>query len=439
MPVCRYFQQGTCRYGDKCWYEHPSGGNQGFRVTAQKQLFGKKSGGQNVTFRDSFGQNQNPYKWSAQDNQTKNTSAASTQKMSASDVVKELASEISDAWEGGKIWPFSCLAFEKDMPSLPGFNDISPEELRLEAYDAIKQGNTQAYTQKVETAFNQVNTQRQELKNPNLTVKQKLISFIEDCRRNQSSGNAHVTLFSDSSSNTFGCSSGLFGASTSSQPSTGLFGASTSTQSNSGLFGSTSGNQPNAGLFGKQPEQSGTQSVFGQTSSQASAFGQTGTQSLFGKSTFGQTEQSNNLFGQNSFGQAPSTGQTGLFGQQSTSGSTFGQAAPSSSQQSLFGSPVSSPFSDGNTGQATPSTPFGQSTIQPKSLFGSPATTVAAVAPTTSQIAPAQASSNQSDQSSTLYTPLDKISPQDLEQFKAPTFTLGSIPTTPPPKELCFG
>ncbi|XP_068431759.1 nucleoporin NUP42 [Clinocottus analis] len=29
MPVCNFFIQGRCRYGDKCWNEHPSGGGGG--------------------------------------------------------------------------------------------------------------------------------------------------------------------------------------------------------------------------------------------------------------------------------------------------------------------------------------------------------------------------------------------------------------------------
>ncbi|XP_060563912.1 nucleoporin NUP42-like, partial [Ruditapes philippinarum] len=177
----------------------------GYSVTAQRQLFGGGGGGggrrgggggggQKVSFRDSFGQsqNQNPYRWLSQDAQQQQqqgrNAAANTQQMSAADIVKGLAVEVAQTWEGGNMWPFSCLGFEKDLPSLPGFMDISPEEMRLEAYEALKSGNIQPYVQKLEGAFNQLNTQRQELKNPNLSLKQKLISFIDDCRRKKNSG-----------------------------------------------------------------------------------------------------------------------------------------------------------------------------------------------------------------------------------------------------------
>lgn len=29
MPVCNFFLQGRCRYGEKCWNEHPRGGSRG--------------------------------------------------------------------------------------------------------------------------------------------------------------------------------------------------------------------------------------------------------------------------------------------------------------------------------------------------------------------------------------------------------------------------
>jgi len=31
-----------------------------------------------------------------------------------------LANEVTVTWEGGNMWPFTCLGFEKEMPSLPG-------------------------------------------------------------------------------------------------------------------------------------------------------------------------------------------------------------------------------------------------------------------------------------------------------------------------------
>lgn len=205
-----------------------------------------------------------------------------------------------------------------------------------------------------------------------------------------------------------------------------------------GLFGNPSNNQTGSGVFGAQSgfgPQSGTQSVFGQTGSQTSSVGLAGTQSLFGQSTFGKTDQSNNLFGQSTFGQAQPSAQTGLFGKPSPSTGLFGQEASQAPKQSLFGSSVSSPFAFGS---AVPSTPFGQSSAQPKTLFG-PSTTAEVPEPALAPTAPVQAADNAAQQTLSTYTPVDKLTSQELEQFKAPTFVLGSIPTKPPPKELCFG
>lgn len=448
MVVCRFFLQGNCRYGNQCWNEHPSGGNQGYSVTAQRQLFGgnKKvgAGAPKVSFRDSFGQNQNPYRWlsaDAQQQQQERNAQISTQQMSASDIVKSLAAEVTTTWEGGNMWPFSCLSFEKDMPSLPGFMDISPEEMRYDAYEALKLGNIQPYIQKVEGAFNQLNSQRQELKNPSMSLKQTLISFIDDCRRKKGSGSgSHVSLFSDSNTGDLfgsGSNGGLFGSSsTSNQPSSGLFGSgSSSNQPSSGLFGqlSTFGQAGNQSVFG----QTGTESVFGQSGTQ-SGFGQTGSQesgSLFGQEAFAQGTQPGNTFGQSAFGQSQ-TGQESVFGQ---SAAAFGQQQTQTPAASLFGKPAdSSPFGASGSPFQT-STPFGQTSAPAKNVFGSSVTAVpadsGAGASSIQGNKPVQAS--QSGET-TIYTPLQKLTSEELEQFKAPTFSLGFIPTKPPPRELCF-
>jgi hypothetical protein len=47
--------------------------------------------------------------------------------------------------QGGKQWPFSCICPLKESGNIPGFDDVSPEELRLEAYDAQAQNTFEAY------------------------------------------------------------------------------------------------------------------------------------------------------------------------------------------------------------------------------------------------------------------------------------------------------
>ena len=47
------------------------------------------------------------------------------------------------------MWPLSCYAYFKETPCLSGFADVSPEELRWEAYQAKASGNSQQYLRSV--------------------------------------------------------------------------------------------------------------------------------------------------------------------------------------------------------------------------------------------------------------------------------------------------
>ena len=41
-----------------------------------------------------------------------------------------------DLWEKGKQWAFSCYSPAKETACVPGIEDVSPEEMRLDAYQA---------------------------------------------------------------------------------------------------------------------------------------------------------------------------------------------------------------------------------------------------------------------------------------------------------------
>lgn len=48
---------------------------------------------------------------------------------------KQVAGEMS-SWESSGLWKLSALSPMKDYPLIPGFEDTSPEELRVGAYQA---------------------------------------------------------------------------------------------------------------------------------------------------------------------------------------------------------------------------------------------------------------------------------------------------------------
>lgn len=54
-----------------------------------------------------------------------------------------IVSEEVELAEKGMQWPLSCYGPFKERPSIPGTEDVSPEEIRWEMYEAQKTGNVE--------------------------------------------------------------------------------------------------------------------------------------------------------------------------------------------------------------------------------------------------------------------------------------------------------
>jgi nucleoporin-like protein 2 len=115
-------------------------------------------------------------------------------------------------------------------------------------------------------------------------------------------------------------------------------------------------------------------------------------------------------------------------------------------QPSAFASPV--PGNNSGNSTTTPAS-FGHNTGATASVFGSNATTTptglgtnpfgSPSNQTTSTSAPGAAfQTPAAAEESRTYTPMDRLTAEELAEFQATHFTLGKIPTKPPPKELCF-
>ena len=50
-----------------------------------------------------------------------------------------------DLWEKGKQWAFSCYSPAKETACVPGIEDVSPEEMRLDAYQARVSGKVRSH------------------------------------------------------------------------------------------------------------------------------------------------------------------------------------------------------------------------------------------------------------------------------------------------------
>ncbi|CAG4944630.1 unnamed protein product [Parnassius apollo] len=101
MVVCKFFQQGSCRYGQNCRFEH---------------IYGSK-----------YSYHANP---SVQTQQAQTASIGTDEQL-----VNQVQSDILAALKGGQ-WILSSYAPFKEKPGYPGLSDLSPEEARLFIYEA---------------------------------------------------------------------------------------------------------------------------------------------------------------------------------------------------------------------------------------------------------------------------------------------------------------
>lgn len=195
------------------------------------------------------------------------------------------------------------------------------------------------------------------------------------------------------------------------------FGSSTSqgsgTSGMTGSFGSKSGSAGGFGSSGSFGANSGSSGAFGS----GNAFGTNSKSSgVFGASgDFGAS-----LGSSGGFGSGTSSGGFGTssFGDTGIAPSVFGNSAttPAGLGTNSFSSTTSSGFQGTN--------PFGKSSSQTVDSTGAPSATFQ--------------TPRQAVEESSTYTPMNRLTAEELAEFQATHFTLGKIPTNPPPKELCF-
>ena len=160
-----------------------------------------------------------------------------------------------EEWKKSNMWPLSCYAYSRETPCLPGFGDVSPEELRWEAYQAKASGDSQQYLKSV----SQLNDER-------LKVMHELSNLTKDDVRDMVSVPLFYQLQSDISMSILcpmlmihlvilpvqlsGLKSSTDGANSSSQS---FFAPSTTGTTTSSLFGNST---PSSSLFGSQKQSS---------------------------------------------------------------------------------------------------------------------------------------------------------------------------------------
>ncbi|GIY52498.1 hypothetical protein CDAR_181511 [Caerostris darwini] len=101
----------------------------------------------------------------------------------------EIMKEDMSTWEGGSQWPFSCYSLVPERANFPGFVDLSPEELRCEAYKARENNTYNLHVESVEKALKNIKNKRDEMKAPSI----QLMSVIEKYRTEEDVSNNSVT------------------------------------------------------------------------------------------------------------------------------------------------------------------------------------------------------------------------------------------------------
>uniref|UniRef100_A0AAY4DAH0 Nucleoporin NUP42 n=1 Tax=Denticeps clupeoides TaxID=299321 RepID=A0AAY4DAH0_9TELE len=396
MTVCNFFLQGRCRYGEKCWNEHPRGGGgtsggggggrsggSGFgnRVWVNPN---QRSAG-NYVQPPAFSRGGNDWAGGGRDTKSSDFSFSARNRFGAlasqtdfdqggqkDENEKHIETIQSDMeiWENSGQWVFSCYSVLKSP--ITGFVDLSPEELRLEYYSCKATGDMQTYGNSVQQLVGQWRGRVQELKLMSSSTRAAVLLELN----NQSSQTSSFGPSGFGSSFGFVSASSGFGSNSFSftSPSAG-FGLG-----GSSAFNSATSTQPQP-VFGSAPPSSAPT---------AASF------------SFAAPAVSKNA--PSAFGEAPAPTAAGFSFASSTAGS-FGSG---------FGS------------TSTPS-PGG---------FGMPGGSSVATAGGFGSVAAATVSAPATRAAVNLFTPRSELSPEELKEFEASRFTLGQIPLRPPPADL---
>ena len=94
--------------------------------------------------------------------------------------------------EKGKQWPFSCYSPAKETACVPGIEDVSPEEMRLDFYESRMSGEMEDFHWRHQELLKEYAVKRRAMLNPKEAFKDVLRKIYN--RENIDSVN-HVVLF----------------------------------------------------------------------------------------------------------------------------------------------------------------------------------------------------------------------------------------------------
>lgn len=373
MVVCKFYQQGYCKFGNSCRFEHIRGGQSNYGGNYYNS-YGQRYEKQAFTPNQNYGSNNrfntlaDNYRGDNRTPKSANVPSAGRQETFDEFVVitlKEVESVVKQ-----KLWPFSAFGLARTGGTLlnyPGLQDVSPEELRWEAYQSQQQGTMNNFIHGVEQLFRSQQAIREEIRNRSTSV----MDILKKVYLNQP-----LPAYQSGQTNVFGQVTG------SGSPSSFNFSLSHLNQSsNQTPFFSN-----NSGVGLASPMNDTSHANFTWPSSAAAvpqtSFGQTGMTQ--GTSGFG-SEADNRTFTSAVFEPTHPT----------NTSAPFREAAPA--------------FSNINNNNA----------VNNNNAFNVETTAVDKAV-------------------IDAYTPMDRLTTEERQQYEASAFSLGMVPVRPPPKELCF-
>ncbi|XP_063040927.1 nucleoporin NUP42 [Engraulis encrasicolus] len=435
MTVCSFFLQGRCRYGDKCWNEHPRGGGGGGGRGAGSGDYGRgtppsnrggfgnrvwvnpqRAGGGDFVKPSSFGGRDAPV--STQNRfgalNTPSSFARGGQKDENEKHLETIQKDM-EIWEASGQWLFSCYSVLKD--TISGFVELSQEELRLEYYTGRASGDLQTYGNSVQQLVAQWRNRLQELKAMSGNTRSAMIAELNNPGQQSSFGSSAPSGFGSSSSfSGFGATAAPSGFGAAATPASG-FGSSAAPSSGFGSGGFGAPAQPSAASFSFSSSQSAAPASSGFGSAQQSSFGSAAPSAAQSAAAFSFASPVDAA-------STPAATQASSSGFGSASGFSFASTAapaPSSSSAGGFGGGFGSSGGGGGAGGFGATGGFGKPTNS--GLFSSAG---AAAAATPTDVASA----------GSLFTPQSELTSDELKEFMAKRFTLGQIPLKPPPADL---
>ncbi|XP_074939130.1 nucleoporin NUP42 [Phalacrocorax aristotelis] len=424
MAICQFFLQGRCRFGERCWNEHPRGGgggarhghsaphhqgtsrggggwgttNQRYTNVIQPSTFksntwgGSRDHGRGFFGSSDFGSSGGSSR-NADFSQNRFSALMSSQNIAdgykdEEERLLECVMKDMEIWESSGQWIFSSYSPMKEKPNVSGFTDFSPEELHLEYYNCRANNNIQNYIDSVKELAKQWKNRLLQLKALNASTKAALLSEL----KNMVAQPLPSFGFGGQQTSSFGLSSFPVNSSSNSA-------SSFSFKTSSSLVSASSGNTP----------------AFGSTSASCNppAFGVTSSPSVSHSVGFGSPA-------------APSAASFSFKTSETTSGfgtSGFSGFGGSSAVNSSSTAPLTTFAAFNAAVAASPS-------HSSSTLFGQTASASG------HNITSASSAVTNNATSEKLFTPKNELSAEELKQFEAKKFTMGKIPLKPPPLEL---